>query len=307
MPLTAGNHMPFEIEGQPSANQDNRPKASIFNASDGYFETLGIRVSRGRAIDAHDTGGSEDVAMVNEEFVRRYLPGRDPLGAIISPEQMTAKGILSRKRRIVGVFATIKRGRVSDWPEPEIAVPNGQGSGGSSISVRVSGDPAEFRAPILQALKTIGAMTRGMKPETLDQMASNLVVRERGYAIVFGALAGLALLLSAVGIYGVMSFMVAQRTREIGVRMALGATPRLVVELIFKEGMLLAVVGMVVGLLGASSVSSAFQAVLFDARVLPYGAFGAAAVVLLLCAAGACGLPAYRASEVDPVTSLRAE
>ena len=140
---------------------------------------------------------------------------------------------------------------------------------------------------------------------TLDKMAADKVARERSYAILFGLLAGLALLLAGVGIYGVMSFVVAQRTKEIGLRIALGAAPGWVVASILKEGMLLAAVGLGLGLLGASFAGRILQAVLNDAPKFDYRAFGAASALLLLCALVACCGPALRASRVDPIESLR--
>jgi ABC-type antimicrobial peptide transport system permease subunit len=146
-----------------------------------------------------------------------------------------------------------------------------------------------------------------MEVATLDAMATEQVRNERVYSVLFGLLAGLALLLAAVGVYGVMSFLVTQRTPEIGLRMALGAGRLSIVTLIFREGLFVAAGGLILGLVGAFFTSRLLQTLLNEVQALNYTAFGLATVVLLLAAAAACFYPALRASNVDPMRTLRAE
>ncbi len=176
-----------------------------------------------------------------------------------------------------------------------------------TIGVRSYGDPLRLRRQIAAALLPLSPQAPITKMDTVDQLAYDRAARERAYSIVFGLFAGLALLLSAVGIYGVMAFLVAQRSKEIGLRIALGAAPGRIAAMIFREGGALAAAGLAMGLFGASLASKTLLALLspFDAQKYDYTAFVAASVLLLVCALAACWGPALRASEVDPIDSLR--
>jgi putative ABC transport system permease protein len=305
LPLVSVN-VPFKLIGQANEVQS---RGTIVDVGSQYFETYGIQVKKGRSIDDRDRDGAEPVAMVNEELARRFLPNQDPLVQYLELEQLGG-GRVTVRRRIVGVYHTVKRpagqaGAIA----PEIAVPIEQGSVGfgGAFAVRTSGNPLSLGKPIAQALRQLAPEIQMTNVTTLDKMAADKVARERAYAILFGLLAGLALLLAGVGIYGVMSFVVAQRTKEIGLRMALGAAPGRVIALILKEGMLLAAVGLGLGLLGANFAGRILQTVLNDAPAFDYRAFGAASALLLLSALAACCVPALRASRVAPIDSLRQE
>ncbi len=306
-PLTDYSTRQIEVVGQTS---EERFTGRVVEVTSGYFETYGIQVERGRSFDDKDRDGAEPVATVNEELARRFLPNQDPLAKYLAVEEyrpLTRERITVR-RRIVGVYRNVRRVGTGGANVPEIAIPVAQGSGWpTTIAVRTSVDPLSLGKPIAEALRQLAPGGQMINVTTLDKMAADKVARERSYAILFGLLAGLALLLAGVGIYGVMSFVVAQRTKEIGLRMALGAAPGWVVAWVLKEGMLLAAVGLGLGLLGASIAGHSLQAVLGDAQKIDYRAFGAASALLLLSALAACCVPALRASRVAPMDSLRQE
>jgi len=298
-PLASHPRFPFGRESD---------RVGILHLMENYFETYGIPIVRGREFDNKDRNATEPVTMINQEFARIHYPNQDPLGQYLEMSLPSAKGMVPIQRRIVGIFHNVKSTGTLNLIEPEIAVPATQGfSVAATIAVRSSVDPTSLRDQIAKTLQQVAPTVAMRDAMTLDQMAANVVKREQGYAIVFSMLAALGLLLSGLGIYGVMAFLVAQRTKEIGVRMALGADRRQVMHSILREGLTLALVGLTIGAAAAAIAGSRLQSAINETQQLNYTALAAAAVVLILCAAGACLAPALRASQVDPVDSLRAE
>ena len=308
-PMAGLRERPFEFPDNPPAQDGTQPTAGIIHVTNGYFDTYGVPILRGRDFEDSDRSGGEPVAMVSEEFARRYLPNQDPLTQQVALEEpvMGQKEPATVVRRIVGVYQDMLRVRQSgSSKEPEIAVPIAQYSGiAPVIAVRGPAGVESLQKSISKALARLSPDTPMRNTSTVAAFANDMVERERNYVILFGLMAGIALLLSAVGIYGVMAFLVAQRTKEIGLRMALGAGRERIITLVFKEGLILAAVGLAIGFAGAFFASRSLQAVLFEVQRLNYQALGAAAAILLLCALGACFAPALRASKVDPMDSLR--
>ncbi len=305
-PLVSYPGMPIEIPYLPA---DARPTGNFLQVTPGYFETYGIRVNRGRGFDARDRQGAEPVAMVNEEFVRRYLAGTNPItqsvGVRVASPDPAIQFVFVR-HRIVGVYQDVKRSGTGNPSDPEVVVPAAQEDGLTFFfAVRSADDPMRLQRAIINALRSTWPDVRMVNVTTVDKMAGDKVARERAYAILFGLLAGLALVLSVLGIYGVMAFLVAQRTKEIGVRIALGATPARIAALIFREGGVLAGVGVVLGLLAVTFTGRFLQMLLNDVQRIDVLAFGGATFLLLACALAACCGPAFRASKVDPIDSLR--
>jgi putative ABC transport system permease protein len=305
-----GFGMPFHIAGKPFANPADRPGAGFDMVTPDYFNTFGIRLVRGRHFDEHDIAGGERVAMVDESFVRRYLKGVDPLQQRVVVEELipgVQKLGAPLEWQIVGVFHTVQYGdRPDDWPV--MYVPFWQSPWPTAqISVRTGGDPASMT-------KSIAAMVHSVAPElplahteTMEQVVNESRAGDRFGTVLYGSFAAVALLLAALGIYGVIAFLVEQRTPEIGLRIALGAGRLDVLRLVLGEGMALAGCGLVLGLVGAWLVGRAMQSMLYGVTSFDFAAFGAVSAVLLASALVACFVPARHAAAVDPMIALRQE
>jgi putative ABC transport system permease protein len=311
VPLEGGGSVPFTIAGRPEfADPKQRPSAEIRAVTPDYFQTFGIRIMRGRPFGPQDTPSSLKVAMVNEEFVNKFLKGTDPLQQRLLIPQMVP-GLEPPgpplEWQIVGVFNNV-RGWDFNRYDPEIEVPFWQSPfPQAGIGVRTSGDPAAMTKSIAAAVHAVDPEIGLAFVRTMEQVRDERLEGESFNTVLFGTFAGMALLLAAVGIYGVMAFSVAQRSHEIAVRMALGADRYRVVSFVLREGMLLASIGLVFGLCGAFFVGRAMQGFLFGVHAVDFSAFAAVALILLLTALFACFLPARRAASVEPMQALRTE
>jgi putative ABC transport system permease protein len=302
-----GSSTRFSIVGQALANSSERPSSALQMVSAGYVDTLGIRVTKGRALDEHDTDTSARVAMVNENFVSRFLPGVDPLGqriAINDSRPGSAQGPLL-EFQIVGVFHNLRgAGMREDYPE--INVPFWQNPRPrASIALKTDGNPKAFLRSIAAAVNSVDADMPLAGAKTVDEIISESLAIPRFSVVLFASFGALGLLLAAVGIYGVMAFGVAQRTHEFGVRIALGAQRSRVIGLVLKEGTTLALIGGLIGLIGAYLVRRAMQITLFGVPAVDVRAFGAMFLLLLIAALVACLVPALRASRIEPLEALR--
>ncbi len=311
MPLQGVNfRMPFQIAGKEVEDMSQRPGAGFNMVTPQFFKVFGIHMVMGRALNDQDLADGVPIAVVNENFVKQYLAGVDPLSQQVLVEQLTP-GVTKVgppvARQIVGVYHDVRNGGPQrDFAE--IDVPFCQSPWPQAhIAVRSSVDPA-----ILS--KSIGAIVQSFDPDlplgnlrTMDQIMDQELSGHRFIVFLFGGFAITALLLAAVGIYGVMSFTVAQRSHEIGLRMALGASRGRVLALILKEGMILAGIGLVLGLFGAYGVGKVVHGLLYNVAAFDYLAFGVVAAALLLAGLLACFIPAHRATLVDPMQALRQE
>ncbi len=302
--------MPFNLAGQAVADPSSRPGAGFQMVTPGYFATLGVRLKQGRFFSEQDTAGGMPVAMVNENFARRYLKGMDPLRQRVVVEQLIP-GVTKLgppiEWQIVGVFRNVAYGnRPGDFPV--IYVPFWQSPWPSaSVAVRTGGDPAAMTKSVAAAVHSVDPELPLAGVHTMEQLVDDARAGDRFATVLFGSFAGVALLLAGLGIYGVMAFIVEQRTHEIGLRMALGAGRNQVVGLVLREGMALAGTGLAIGLLGAWLVGRAMQSVLYGIAPLDFRAFGAVAALLVAAALAACAIPALRATTVDPIAALRVE
>ncbi|HUD57818.1 MAG TPA: ABC transporter permease [Terracidiphilus sp.] len=306
-----GFGMPFIIAGQPEfADPSQRPGAAFGMITPDYFKTYGIQVVRGRSFDEHDTAANVKVAVVNEEFVQKYLKGKDPLQQRINVEELIP-GVTKLGPyitwQIVGVFHNVRAGGFrQDFPE--IDIPFWQIPWPSAnIGVRTSVDPATMSKSIAAAVHAVDPQIALAEPRTLDDVKSLMLGDDRFTMTLYLAFAVVALLLAAIGIYGVMAFTVAQREHEIGLRMALGASRGNVVNLVLKEALVLALVGLGLGLVGAYFVGRAMQSTLYGVGSLDFTAVGAVALVLLSASLLASWIPARRAAGVPPMRALRTE
>jgi putative ABC transport system permease protein len=306
-----GFGMPFTIVGKPVSDPSARPGAGFEMATPGYYETFGIQLTKGRVFTEADTANGAHVALVSEAFVKKYLGDADPLTQRILVEQLIP-GVTKLgppvEWQIVGVFHDVRSGNLRQVSRGEIDVPFWQSPWPTAnISVRTSNDPAGLT-------KSIAAVVKSMDPDlpladvrTMDDILDRSLSGDRLETSLLGTFAALALVLAALGIYGVMAFAVAQRTHEIGLRMALGAAPSRVLSLIIKEGMTLTAIGLGVGLAGSYLVARAMQSQLYGVGSIDPVVLSAVAFVLAATALLACYLPARRAMRVDPMVALRYE
>jgi predicted permease len=307
--IDAGFGMAFSIAGHPAEDPSSRPVAGFTMVTPDYFRTFGIPIAKGRSFTRQDEAGGLPVAIVNETFVKKYLFNVDPLTQRVVVEQLIpglARPGPPIEWQIVGVYHDVHNDGVRRQGFPEINVPFGQSPWPSArIGVRTSGDPASMTNSIAAAVQSIDSDLPLDQVRTMDQIVDESLAGDRFATVLFAAFAAVALMLAAIGIYGVMSFAVAQRTHEIGLRIALGAGPNQVLRLVLQEGMLLALAGLLVGLAGAFFVGRVMKTLLYQVDAMDPGAVSAVAAVLLLSALCACYLPARRATQVDPMVALR--
>jgi putative ABC transport system permease protein len=312
LPLEGANFgMPFAIAGKTVTDPSARPGSAFEMMTPEFFATYGVRVTKGRAFSEQDTANGAHVAMVSENFAKKYLSGEDPLTQRLLVEQLIP-GVTKLgppiEWQIVGVFHDVSNGNLRNTTRTEIDVPFSQSPWPqASVSVRTTNDPAT-------STKAIAALVSSMDPDlpisdvrTMDELLERSLAGDRLETSLLGTFAGLALVLAALGIYGVMAFAVAQRTHEIGLRMALGAGPSRVLSLIVKEGMLLTLIGLVAGYVGSYFVSRAMQSQLYGVGSIDPLVFSGVALVLATTALLACYVPARRAMRVDPMVALRYE
>jgi putative ABC transport system permease protein len=303
--------VPFSIAGQAAGESESQPVVGFSMVTPAYFDTFGIRIDRGRAFTEEDTAGSARVAIVSEQFVKKYLSGRDPLSEILNAGQPVVGGSQPGPPvawQIVGVSHDVRNRGVRNKDLPEMYVPFWQSPWPWAVmAVRTASDPASVSRSIAGVVRSIDPDLPMAEVMTMDQIVDESMDSERFEALLFGSFSGVALLLAALGIYGVMAFEVEQRTHEIGLRMALGAGRAQVLALILKDGMIQAVAGLALGFVGAFFVGRAMQSRLYGIGAIDPVALGGVAAVLLAAALLACYVPARRATKVDPMVALREE
>ncbi len=232
-----------------------------------YYETFGIQLLKGRRFTEQDSATAPRVAIVNETFVRRFLPGVDPLKQRILIEQLVpgqTKLGPPAEWQIVGVSRNIRNAGMRGEGFPVIDVPFQQSPWpGAGVVVRTAGDPAAMSKPVAAAIHSITPDVPLEEIRTMDEIVDESLVNDRFMTALYGSFAGVALLLAAIGIYGVMAFVVAQRSHEIGLRIAFGANPDRILSLVLKEGLALAASGLGLGLIGAFFVGRVLNGLLY--------------------------------------------
>ncbi len=303
LPLTPSKSLTrFAVEGAPPPAPGNFPVTQVRFVSPSYFRTLGIGLQAGRTFEQKDVDGKTGTFIVNQAFARRYLGERDPLGSRILMDVVT---LHPTAVPVIGVVADAKDLGVDAGSEPVIyaaGYPNGQ-----VLLVRTSLDPQVLAPAVREAVSSLDRSLGVSAVKTMDAVLSDSIARPRLSAMLLGFFAVLAVGLAAIGVYGVLAFVVTQRTREIGVRMALGAERAQVLLLFLKQGARLVLTGAAIGMAGALVSGRLLRSILFE--TMPADPVSALATLLVLIVVGiaAVFLPAQRASKVDPMQALRAE
>jgi putative ABC transport system permease protein len=298
--------MGFHVVGAPPVDPAHSPSVHYQMASVNYFRTLGIPLVQGRAFDDRDTADGAPVCIVSQDFARRYLQGRDPVTTLVKVESMAPGGPKPVVRRIVGVSHQVKvEGLAERESDPEIYVPQAQNPWfWSAVAVRTEGDPRTYVKRVQAAIAGVDKQEAVTRIRTMDQVIADTVSAPRFRAGLTGAFAALALALAAVGIFGVLAFSVSRRTREFGIRMALGAQSSAVLRMVLREALGITAVGIAVGLIAASALTRSLASLLFGVAPLDVLNFAGAAALLAAVALAACAIPAWRAARVDPAVAL---
>ena len=293
------------IEGY-SAKQDERPDPHMQYCSPGFFKTLKIPVLLGRDFNERDVAGAPKVGIVNQKFVKRYLGGADPLGRHIG---MGIDPGTKLDIQIVGVVGDTKYESMRDEIPFELYIPSEQTdfANGATVYVRAQGDPTQLFNTLRTAVRGVDTGVPMYDMRTLDDQMKISLLTERLLATLSSVFGCLATLLAALGLYGVMAFMVARRTREIGIRMALGAGQGSVVWMVLRETLTLAGIGVALGLAGAYAVTRLIQAQLFGVKPTDLLTMAAASLGIAAVTALAGYIPARRATAIDPMSALRWE
>jgi putative ABC transport system permease protein len=299
----------FAIVGDPPVEQSHTLSAHYQIVSAAYFRTLGIDVVRGRPFSEHDTARTQQVCVVNEEFVRRYLPGREPIGTLVDVQSMDLKGGPTPvTREIVGVIRQVAEQPGEKERAVEIYVPIAQNPWFSaSIAVQTAGEPVSFLPAVKAAIARVDKDQPVTRVRTMDEVAAESTSQPRFRAALAGVFAALALILAAVGIFGALAFSVGQRAREFGIRVALGARTHDVLRLVLGSGLAMTAAGVAGGLAAAAVLTRFLGTLLFAVKPTDPVTFAATAAVLASAGLVACVVPAWRATRVDPAVTLRQE
>ena len=296
----------FTAEGAEADDQSRVPTAQYASASSKYFAVMGIRLLRGRTFGDQDDGKAAPVVIVTDSIARRSWPGQDPIGKRLhlGGPQATNNPWLT----VVGVVDEMRTRRLEEDPRPTIYRPLTQRSGlALSLALKTRSDPDRLRAPLAAAVRAVDPDLPAFAVRTLDEMVAAATASRRFSTQLLTSFAALALALAAIGIYGVMAFVVGQRTREIGIRIALGARPGAVVRMVFGQALSLAAVGLAAGLAAAALLSRLVAGLLFEVRPTDPITYTLIPVLLAATAAFAVWRPARRAAAIDPIAALRSE
>jgi putative ABC transport system permease protein len=305
LPLSqSGMRISFDIEGYPLSEGD-RNTARVTLANPGYFATLRIPVLRGREFQDSDNAKATPVVIVSESFAQKYFSNEDPIGKHITPG-LSDDTVKEVPREIIAVVGDVKSGGLKKDIAPEYYLPFAQAVVMSPrLVVRTVADPVALIAPLRGLVAEIDKNLPLYDVKTMDEMVSRSAAQPRFQAMLLTCFAAIALLLSAVGLYGLLSYLVVQRTLEIGVRIALGAQRGSVLGMFLRKGLMLAAIGLAIGIALSIALTRLMSGLLFGVRPTDPLTFVAVSMVLLLVSFLASSLPAYRASTLDPMTTLR--
>jgi putative ABC transport system permease protein len=309
LPLSfSGINFSFSVEGQASPGDMKLPMAVYRVVSPDYFRAMGISLQRGRFFEIHDSADSTPVMIVNRQLAEQFWPGEDPHGKRLKIGPADSPNAWAT---VVGVVGDVRQSGIYGEQKLELYVPYAQERRGfvapRDLVVRTKGDAASLAGAVREAVWSVDKDQPVSNVRTMDQVFAAAISQERFQALLLGLFAALALLLACVGLYGVISYAVAQRTHEIGVRMALGAQPVDVLRLVIRQGMVLTLVGLVVGVAVGSIATRVLSDMLYGVTATDPLTFVIVPALLLLVAFLACYIPARGATKVDPLVALRYE
>jgi putative ABC transport system permease protein len=294
----------FSIEGRPEPPPGEKPGTNVRVADDGYFGTMGIPLLRGRNFTDVEEAEARHVILVSESFARKYFPGEDPLGKRVTIP-MSAN---PAPTEIVGVVGDVRYDNLTDEAQPTAYFPHPELTYEfMTLVIRTSGDPAEMAPAVRREISALDPDQPVSDVRTMNQVMADTVGRARFNTLLLGLFAGLATLLAAIGIFGVMNYSVTLRMREIGLRMALGAQPARVLMLVLRQGLLLTLVGIGTGLAGALALTRLMSGLLYGVGASDPATFAAIVPLLAVVSLVACYVPARRATRIDPLIALRYE
>jgi putative ABC transport system permease protein len=304
LPLVEGGVFTFIIEGRASASAQDDPVALWRAITPDYFRTMGMRLRRGREFTEHDQLGAAEVIVINETMAASFWPGEDPIGKRIQIYDMDPMPW----REIVGVVNDTKQDGLDAPTRPEIYVPFSQRERAAmTLIAHTAGGPEQLADAMRAVVQAVDPEQPVYRVSTMERFFSAEVAGPRATMFLMGTLSVAAMILAAVGIYGVMAYAVTQQSHEIGIRMALGATERYVLRLVVGQGMTLTLIGEVIGLAGAFALTRLMTSLLFGVSATDPTTFTIIALLLTGVALLACYIPALRATKVDPLLALRSE
>jgi putative ABC transport system permease protein len=286
-----------------------QPSAGFYNVTAGLLETMKIPIVAGRSFDEHDTRSGNPVMIINQAFAKKYFPNENPIGKQIEIGAGDGKDRQRWKtREIIGVVGNIRNSDLTDAPNPAYFVPYPQLVWGPpTLAIRTQGDPNRVVEPLHKILASMERDAPLYDIKTMEDYLALDLGRAKFQTVLLGFFASIALLLTAVGLYGVIAHAVALRTHEFGIRMALGASRTEVLAMVIKSGTLLTGIGLAIGVVGALALSRVLKSLLFDIGTRDPLTFASVCGLLAVVALLACYVPARRATSIDPMVALRVE
>jgi putative ABC transport system permease protein len=312
LPLMGANQLPLEIEGRPVENLDKNPNAVMYIASADYFQVMNIRALKGRTFSTEDTRERPLVAVIDEVLAEKYFPGANPIGKRFSPAFQPRL-----KLEIIGIVGNVKNqgpdGRspvqpqfyfnLNQLPEQIFLFTVRQ----LNLVVRAEGDPLNLASSIRRQVTSLDKDQPLFNIRTMEDRISDTIATQRLSMLLLSSFAFVALVLAAVGIYGIMAYSVSQRKHDIGIRMALGAQVADIFKLVIAQGMSLALIGLGVGLAAAFALTRVMSTLLYGVSATDSVIFIGISLLIIVVALAAIFIPARRATKVDPIVTLRYE
>jgi putative ABC transport system permease protein len=305
-PLFGGNQNSFNVEGRPEPPPGQRPSTDVTRVTADYFKTMGLRVIEGRTVEATDRADTPPVCVIDETFAKTYWPGESAIGKRVKFGNLNDPE--PPWMQVVGVVGHVKNYGVDQPSRVEIYLPFYQRpAGGPTIVVETAGDPASLTPGVREAVRSLDPALPIYAVRTLNEVVATQMAPRRLAVLLISVFSGVALLLAAIGIYGVMSYAVTLRTQEIGIRMALGAKRDDISRMVLRFGVRMSLIGVTLGLVAAFGLARTMAGLLFQTSTADPPTFSIVPLLLMAVALAACWVPARRATRVDPLVALRTE